>query len=232
MARHVSIASMHRTRIKICGVTRPDDALVAANAGADAIGIVFHPPSRRHVALDQARAIIGALPAFVTAVGLFVDEPAASILQTSQKLGLSTVQLHGNESPQKVAELLIEGLKVIKAIRVTASLSEEMSRWIDHPPTAFVLETAGTTVAGGSGIPNDFQQIRDALDAGIFEGASPLIVAGGLTPDNVARVIRLLNPWAVDVSTGVEDGIQGVKSHQKIRDFIQAVHQVTEEMRS
>jgi phosphoribosylanthranilate isomerase len=215
---------MRRVRVKICGVTRAEDAAAAALADADAIGMIFYPPAPRNISLDRARAVLSVLPPFVTPVGVFVDAQADEILDTAAQLGLRTVQLNGEQSPEDVAEL--EGLSVIKAVRVSPeTLSHELSRWRKAPPNlvGLVMEPAGTGQAGGSGVANDWSAIRAAIDAGEFKELPPLIAAGGLTPESVGQVVRLIRPFAVDVSSGVEESL-GIKSHQKIEQFIQAVH--------
>ena len=216
---------MHRTRVKICGVTRPEDAVAAARAGADAIGMIFYPPAPRNISLDRARAILAALPPFVTPVGVFVNALAEELLDTAAQLGLRTVQLNGEESPDNVAEL--EGLQVIKAIRVGRSAADELQRWRTSRPgnlIGFVLEPAGTGQHGGSGVANDWAAIKAAQDAGAFRDLPPLIAAGGLTTATVAEVVRTIQPWAVDVSSGVEESL-GVKSPQKIEAFIRAARE-------
>lgn len=219
---------MSRTRIKICGVARVEDARAAARAGADAIGMVLHAPSARNVPLERARQILGALPAFVTPVGLFVDAPTRVILDTADELRLRHVQLHGHESPGQIAEL--RGLTVLKAFRVRAdSMELDLSIWRNAHAAldlqnlqGLVLETSGTAQAGGTGVENDWATILRHLEAGHFEGLPPIIAAGGLRPDNVAAVVRDLRPWAVDVSSGVE-AVPGHKSPEKIDAFIRAV---------
>jgi phosphoribosylanthranilate isomerase len=213
---------MPRTRVKICGITRPQDALAAARAGADAIGIILHPGSRRFVDLETARSIIRVLPPYVTPVGLFVDAAADQIIDVTRQLGLRHVQLNGSE-PVSIAAALHE-LIVLKAIRVDrATLTHDLKMWTNSSPNVrgIVLETAHTNVAGGSGVENDWTAARGALDAGLFQ-QMPVIAAGGLRPENVAAVIRAIRPWAVDVSSGVEE-IKNQKSPALIEAFISAV---------
>lgn len=199
-----------------------EDAAAAVSAGADAIGMVFHPAAFRNCPLDVGRQIVDALPAFVTAVGLFVNAPIATILDTARRLRLSTVQLHGDESPQTVAQLSeLNVLKVIHADRDT--LDATLARWREAElPNlrGLVLETPGT--GGGSGQENDWDAIRAARERGAFDGLPPVILAGGLHPENVAAVVRLIRPWAVDVSSGVEER-KGLKSADRIGQFIAAV---------
>ena len=217
---------MQRTRVKICGIGHVDDALAAARAGTDAIGMVFHPPAPRNVAPQRAGEILTALPPFVTPVGMFVDLPAGRVIDAARSLNIRHIQLHGSETPEHVASL--REFTVIKAIRVDpATFSRELELWREaiprlrlHHLQALVLETAGA--AGGSGQINNWDLIAHHRQRGDFIGLPNLIAAGGLTPDNVADVIRTLRPWAVDVSTGVEAS-PGKKSPEKIEAFLRAV---------
>jgi len=203
-------------------VMRPQDAVAACRHGADAIGMVFDPRQKRSVSVDQAREIIAAITPYVTPVGLFVDSPAQAILDATATLGIRTVQLNGEETPDFVEELV--GLSVIRAIRVSrGQLQSQLKLWRENRPpnlVAVVMEPGGTGMAGGSGVANDWTEIKSAQDAGAFEGL-PLIAAGGLKPETVGQVIQEVHPYAVDVSSGVESEI-GVKSEEKIRDFISA----------
>lgn len=217
-----------RTRIKICGIRRPDDALAAARAGADAIGLVFHPAAPRNVSVEQAREILAALPAFVTPVALFVNADPAFLRQVVQQHHFRHVQLHGDEPPEYVAEL--RQLAVIKAVRVDPKdFGVALERWRNavgqHRLTnlkALVLETAGTSQAGGTGVANDWQAVRERQSRGGFDGLPPIMAAGGLTPQSVGPIVRDLRPWAVDVSSGVEESL-GKKSAEKIAAFVAAV---------
>ncbi|HEV7299189.1 MAG TPA: phosphoribosylanthranilate isomerase [Tepidisphaeraceae bacterium] len=220
---------MNRTRVKICGVRRSVDAIAAARAGADAVGLVLHPAAKRNVEIRTARDILAVLPPFVTPVGLFVDATIPHILKTTHDLGLRHVQLNGQESPEFVANL--PGLRVVKAIRVnrdtfTATLDlwrRSVAQMDMRHLTGLVLEPDNTGHAGGSGVANDWAAVVDAATRGAFEGLPPIIAAGGLSPDNVADVVRAVRPYAVDVSSGVEDGVIGEKSAAKIAAFVAAV---------
>lgn len=223
-----------RTRIKICGITRPEDARLAAHAGADAIGIVLHRASRRGVTMERAAGIVAALPPLVTAVGLFVDHDVTAMVSTVRELGLGCAQLHGDESPEIVAAL--SPIPVIKATCVEKDkITGVLARWRDAISRlklsnlrGFVLETAKTGQAGGSGIANDWETIARARGDGAFDGLPPIIAAGGLTPENVGNIVRTLRPWAVDVSSGVEETV-GVKSLKQIEAFIAAVREADAE---
>ena len=223
-----------RTRIKICGVCRREDAVLAARAGAHAIGMVFHEASPRSVTVERARHIMTGLPPFVTAVGLFVDAPTESILATARELSLRHVQLHGEESPEQVRALA--PLTVIKAIRVDRGrFVQTLNAWreaIRSVPLAnlagLVLETPNTAAPGGTGVPNDWESVIEAQRAGAFAELPALIAAGGLAPESVCGVVRAVRPYAVDVSSGVEE-TRGRKSEEKVFAFVRAVREADAE---
>jgi phosphoribosylanthranilate isomerase len=201
---------------------RPEDAAMAAACGADAVGVILHPASPRNVPLEMAERILSALPPFVTPLGVFVNSTVEQILDISERLGLECVQLHGDETREVVAAL--GGLSVIKAIRVvpaTFSQSLNVFRGLANLK-GIVLETGGTREPGGTGVANDWELIRKFQEAGAFDGLPAMVAAGGLNPGNVEGVIRLLRPWAVDVSSGVE-AKRGEKSERLVREFIEAV---------
>jgi phosphoribosylanthranilate isomerase len=214
-----------RTRVKICGVRRPADAAFAAKVGADAVGFVLHAASPRNVSLDIARQILAVLPPFVTPVGLFVDETIPTIKRITGEIGLRHIQLNGDESPEFVANLA--PLRVIKAVRVEREkFAETLTIWTDAAKKSshlcgLVLEPAHTGVAGGSGVANDWEVAAKAIAT--FDTLPPIIAAGGLNASNVAEAIRAIHPYAVDVSSGVEDGVKGEKSIEKMRAFVDAV---------
>jgi phosphoribosylanthranilate isomerase len=219
---------MIRTRVKICGVMRADDARLAAAAGADAVGVVLYPQARRFVPVDRAREILAALPAFVTPVGMFVDQPAEEVRETARAVGLRHVQLHGHESADIVASL--GEFAVIKAVRASReTLAAEISEWRAAIKAlglqnlkGCVLETPTTAGPGGTGVENDWGVIEEAIRAGVFDGLPPMIVAGGLRIENVRAVVERLRPYAVDVSSGVEETL-GEKSAERIGAFIAEV---------
>jgi phosphoribosylanthranilate isomerase len=221
---------MKSVRIKICGITRVEDALAAARAGADAVGIVLHKSAGRYVPPDRARQILEALPPFVTPVGLFVDAPVDEIRATARLLGIRHVQLHGREEPAVVANL--PEFIVLKAIQTAEdSFRAELKAWRDAISKlqltnlrGIVLETAGHA-AGGTGMGNNWPLVAACKAEGLFDGLPSLIAAGGLNPENVASVIRQIEPWAVDVSSGVEE-TRGIKSHPRIEAFIAAARSV------
>jgi len=201
-----------RTRVKICGITRVEDGLAAARAGADAIGLVFDPQSPRCVRLDQALAIAQALPPFVTVVGLFVNAGAATIHETLSRVPLDLLQFHGNEPPEQCRPYHRPYLKAL-SMKPDVDLHAMEARYADA--AGLVLDTYSSAVAGGSGEAFDWARVPRDLK-------KPVILAGGLTPANVAAAIRALRPYAVDVSSGVELS-KGVKDAAKICAFIEAV---------
>lgn len=212
---------MGKVRIKICGITRPEDGLEAARAGADAIGLIFAANSPRLVTLNRAREIIRALPPFVSAVGVFVNEAVDTVRKTVLELGLSLVQLHGDETPEIAAALA--PVPVVKALRVrTSAFEDDVQRFQKCGVTGILLDAFAEEARGGSGKRFDWDLVTGAQHAGGLDDSPPLILAGGLTHDNVAAAIRRVRPWGVDVSSGVEDS-PGIKSPEKIARFIDAV---------
>lgn len=203
---------------------RPEDALAAAEAGTDAIGLVFYSKAKRCINVETARKIIAVLPPFVTPVGLFVNAGVDDIRRVADSIRLRHVQLHGEETPELVAKL--DSYVVLKSIWADrATLERDVEKWkaAGLPQLrGLLLETPNTGVAGGSGMENDWKMISEFIQAGVFKNAPPLVVAGGLNPGNVANVVRLLRPWATDVSSGVEESF-GKKSLEKIRAFVSAV---------
>lgn len=201
-----------RVRSKICGITRVEDALAAVDAGADAIGLVFYARSPRAVSVEQAAAIVGALPPFVTSVGLFVNMPRDQIQALLQRVPLDLLQFHGDESPEDCEGY---GRPYIKALRVRPG--EDLS--VTMAPYAgargILLDTFVEGVPGGTGAAFDWSLVPQGV-------AKPIILAGGLEASNVAAAIREVRPYAVDVSGGVEAS-KGIKDANKIRAFVQAV---------
>ncbi len=206
-----------RTRIKICGITRVEDALAAAELGADAIGLVFAAGSPRRVPLEAARAIARALPPFVASVALFMDDEPAFVRATVEAVAPDLVQFHGAEDAAFCESF---GRPYLKAVPMAGRGTEAIvTAALAHPRAAgLVLDGHGLGEAGGSGRVFDWSQAR-------AEGLPPLVVAGGLTADNVAEAIRIAVPWAVDVSSGVE-AAPGVKDHGRMERFIEEVHRV------
>ena len=204
----------HRPQIKICGLTSPREAEACARAGADAIGIVSFPKSPRHVDDRKIRAITAALPESVCPVGVFVNEPFARIMEVVDVGGLRAVQLHGQEAPALVGALGAEGLIVIKALFVNVRPSLDQA--LRYPASAFLVECAGGRLPGGNAMQWDWS------DARRLSGEQPVVLAGGLTPDNIRQAIADANPDAVDVSSGVES-TPGRKDINKVIAFCRAV---------
>lgn len=204
---------MIRVRSKICGITRVEDAMAAVEAGVDAIGLVFYAKSPRAVDIEQAKAIVAALPPFVTSVGLFVDMPRETLQALLREVPLDLLQFHGDESPADC-----EGFArpYIKALRVRADQDVTMMMAPYVGASGILLDTFVEGVPGGTGASFDWSLVPRAA-------GKPIILAGGLTPDNVAQAIAQVRPYAVDVSGGVEVA-KGIKDAGRIKAFLQAVH--------
>jgi phosphoribosylanthranilate isomerase len=204
---------MRIVRIKICGVTRLEDALLASRLGADALGFNFWPGSKRHVSAAAARQIIARLPPFVTPVGVFVNQPEGEMRAIAAETGIQVFQLHGDEPPGLCSRL---PLPVVKAVPVDQVST--LSKLLSYEVQAFLLDTPSRGY-GGTGRPFDW-----SLAEGVSE-AAPVILAGGLTPENVADAVRAVRPWAVDVASGVESS-PGVKDADRMLRFVTAVREV------
>ena len=205
---------MSAVRSKICGITRVEDALAAAEAGADAIGLVFYAKSPRAVNVQQAREIIAALPPFVTTVGLFVNASRCELGEILDAVPLDLLQFHGDETPEQC-----EGYNRpwIKALRVRPGDDLEASCTLYAKASGILLDAYVAGVPGGTGEAFDWSLVPEHL-------SKPIILAGGLSPDNVAAAIARVRPYAVDVSGGVEQA-KGIKDGQKIQAFLDAVRQ-------
>lgn len=201
-----------RTRVKICGITRIEDALAAVQHGCDAIGLVFYAKSPRHVSIEQAARIVATLPPFVSAVGLFVDAAPEEVQNVLAKVGLDLLQFHGDESPQACRQF---GVPYLKAIRVKpdTNLLQCASDYADA--RALLLDTYSEGMAGGTGKMFDWKLIPPSL-------SSSIVLAGGLNAENVGDAIRQVRPYAVDVSGGVELS-KGIKDASKIAAFMRGV---------
>lgn len=200
-----------RTRIKICGITRPGDAVAAAQAGADAIGLVFYPPSPRFLNVERAREIRDALPPFVQAVALFVNPDAAQVAQVIGRVHPALLQFHGEETPEFCAQF---GLPFIKACRVAQGI--DLLKYLRpfSAASGWLLD-AHVEEYGGIGASFDWSLVPARLER-------PLVLSGGLTRENVGQAVRRVRPWAVDVSSGVESS-KGIKDAAKIAAFIAEV---------
>jgi phosphoribosylanthranilate isomerase len=208
------------TQVKICGITNLEDARVAVEAGADMIGLIFHPPSPRYVTPEQARAIVEQLPPDVPAVGVFVNKTPEAVMRVVEASGVRQAQLHGDETPAWCAAL---PLPVIKAFRFTEQVRPEMMADYDTVE-AFLVEGFHEKLYGGGGAMADWRQVATLHSYG------RIILAGGLTPDNVQEAIEVARPYAVDVGSGVEAS-PGKKDRRKVRAFVQqakaATHQTS-----
>ena len=196
-------------RVKICGITRLEDALFAVNAGADALGFVFYDKSPRHVSAPQAAAICSALPPFVTRVGLFVDASAEFVQSVLHTVPLDLLQFHANETPAYCAQF---GKAYLKAVRVTPATDLLKYAADFAAASGLLLDAYVPGVPGGTGEAFDWKLIPANLP-------KPVVLSGGLTPENVADAIKQTLPWAVDVSSGVESA-KGIKDPHKIAQFI------------
>lgn len=205
---------MPAVRSKICGITRIEDALAAAEAGADAIGLVFYANSPRAVSVQQAREIIAALPPFVTTVGLFVNASRCEINEILEAVPLDMLQFHGDETP---ADCEGYNRPWVKALRVRPGDDLETSCRLYAKASGILLDTYVAGVPGGTGEAFDWSLVPARL-------SKPIILAGGLSPQNVAQAIAQVRPYAVDVSGGVEQA-KGIKDAAKIEAFIGAVRQ-------
>ena len=201
-----------RTRVKICGITREEDARAAAVAGADAIGMVFYAPSPRSIGLDRARAIGASLPPFVSTVGLFVNPTRAEVERVLQSCPLALLQFHGDEDPAFCAAF---GLPFIKAVRVRPGFDLLQYLMSYRAACGWLLDAYDDRLYGGTGAAFDWKLIPRELDR-------PVILSGGLTPENVGAAVKTVRPWAVDVSSGVE-AAKGIKDAAKIAAFITGV---------
>ena len=201
-----------RTRVKICGITRPEHARAAASAGADAIGLMFYEPSPRFVSREHAAEICAVLPPMVSIVGVFVNPAPCEIEATVRELPVDLLQFHGDEPPELCADA---GMPYVKAVRVRArdDIVEAAARF-PHA-RALLLDAHHDALWGGTGKRFDWSIVPDDVE-------HPIVLAGGLTPENVADAIRLVRPFAVDVSGGVESA-PGEKDPRSIERFIKEV---------
>lgn len=198
-------------RIKICGMTNPEDALSAAELGADALGFIFYKGSKRYIDPLDAGLIISSLPPFVSAVGVFVNQSIDEITEYARISRIDTVQLHGDETPEFCGGL---PHRLIKAVRVKDAV--DIAEVELYPVRAILFDKHTDELYGGTGL---------SFDWGVLAGleiSKKVILSGGLTPENVSRAVKMVKPYGVDVSTGVEDS-PGRKNHTKMRKFIEAV---------
>ena len=205
---------MRRLFVKVCGVTTPEDAIAAAEAGADAVGMVFWPGSPRAVAIDAARAIGGALPPFVVRVGVFLDADRDEMARVADAVGLDLLQLHGDEPPEAFDAL---PRRALKAVRVGEGLAPQEALRYEGRAAGLLLDTRAAEVPGGTGRAFDWSLAR-----GVRERSRFLLLAGGLGPENVQAAIRAVGPDGVDASSRLEKA-PGRKDHGRVRAFVEAV---------
>lgn len=205
-------APVRRTRIKICGITRPEDAAAAAAAGADAIGLVFYAGSPRAVTPERARALVAALPPFVTTVGLFVNASEQEVRAVLHQVPLDLLQFHGDETPAYCACF---GRPYLKALRMRADLDPGREAQAFQGAAGLLLDAYRPDAYGGTGERFDWTRIPGTLSL-------PVVLAGGLDPDTVGQAVALARPYAVDVSSAVE-AAKGIKDPQRIAAFVAAV---------
>lgn len=203
---------MNRIRVKVCGITRPEDGLAAAMLGVDAIGLVFYRPSPRAVNIPTAKRIIKVLPPFVTTVGLFVNALATEVHDVLRQVPLDLLQFHGDEAPDYCVAF---GRPFIKAVPMStgADVADYARRF--EMAAGLLLDSHGGGKTGGSGQRFDWTAIPADVD-------QPIVLAGGLNPDNIADAIRQVRPFGVDVSSGVESA-KGVKDHELMRLFMRRI---------
>ena len=200
-----------QVKVKICGMTNLNDVKVAVDGGVDAVGFIFYKKSPRSVTMQTVREIVLELPPFVDSVGVFVDETAEQINKIADRCNLDRVQLHGDESPAFCKKIR---RRVIKAIRVKDIQS--LKKLSDYPVSSFLLDTFSEDQYGGTGKVFDWNLAFPAKKYG------PIILAGGLTPNNVRQAIQRIQPYGVDVCSGVESQ-PGIKDHQKMQAFLKNV---------
>lgn len=205
-----------RTRVKICGITRVEDALEAINQGADAIGLVFYTKSPRNVSATKAAEIVSSIPAFVTVVGLFVDAEPAFIHEVLSVVNLDLLQFHGDEIPSACRQYSLPYMKAIR-VKSDTNLVQYATDYADAK--ALLLDAFAEGVPGGTGLVFDWSLIPQNLTL-------PIVLAGGLNAENVGLAIEQVRPYAVDVSGGVEAS-KGIKDVAKIAAFMRGVSNAT-----
>ena len=217
------------TRVKICGITNLEDARMAVDAGADALGFIFVEKTPRFVTPEQATAIIRRLPPFVTAVGVFWDHPAGHVKAVIEACGLRVVQFHGDETPEDCQGYSVPVIKTIKLppattidglpeYRVTERFGAFLYRKV---VAAYLLDSQARWSEGEGREPLEWRGIRVTADTQPREARVPIVLSGGLTPENVATAVDIVRPFAVDVNSGVE-AQPGKKDPHKVRRFIEA----------
>lgn len=207
-----------RTRVKICGITRPEDALLASQLGADALGLMFYAGSKRVINMEQARAIRAVVPAFVSLVGLFVNPSQQEVETVLAGVHLDCLQFHGDESPEFCNSF---GLPYLKALRVAPGLDVPALITQYSTACAVLLDAWDPVQAGGTGKQFDWSLAAQCVQ----QSELPIILAGGLHAENAARAIKQVRPWALDLSSGVESE-PGLKDPQRLTAFFDEVNRV------
>ena len=198
-------------KVKVCGITSPEDARVAADAGADAIGLVFAESPRR-ISVERAREIAAALPQDILKVGVFVDEEPEEVLRISREVGLDYAQLHGDETPEAVAEIR-GGVRVMKALRVRNA--QTLAAVERYEADLFLLDAWSAKARGGTGVRFDWELAKSLI------GRDNIVVSGGLSPENVREAIGYFEPYGVDASSSLEERL-GKKNSERVRRFVVA----------
>lgn len=207
------------TKVKICGLSTPETITTAITHGTDFIGLVFYPPSPRHVEIEVAKYLASQIPDEIKIVGLFVNPDNQTLQEVLNEVPLSMIQLHGSETPERVQEIKENfNLPIIKALAIETPDDLEKTKEYERIVDWFLFDAKPTTLPGGNGEAFDWTIMKD------FQSNTPWFLAGGLTPENVSKALKITNAPAVDVSSGVE-GAPGLKDMQKIRSFISAVKQ-------
>lgn len=196
--------------VKICGITNQEDALAAVEYGANALGFIFHPESPRSITSNTAGNIISSLPPFIVTVGVFVDMGKSEVCEIASHAGLNIIQLHGSESPEEY----VSCRKVIKSIRVKDLTDLEVISGYEAA-SAILLDTYSPNMIGGTGQKFNWEIAVEAKKFG------RIILAGGLTPENVEEAVKMVRPYGIDVASGVEDAQTGRKDHKKLKLFIE-----------
>lgn len=205
---------LHRTRVKICGLTRPQDAQAAVHLGADALGLVFYPPSPRAITVEQAREMVADLPPFVTVVALFVDEAPDRIRDILARVRVDLLQFHGDEAPETCASFAKPWIKALK-VRPGVDLTAEARRY--EGSSGLLLDAWHPDVHGGSGEAFDWALLNE-------DSIPDLVLAGGLHAGNLRQALETVRPYGLDVSSGVESA-KGIKDHAKMAAFLQQVRE-------
>lgn len=198
--------------VKVCGVTSPEDARAAAESGADATGLLFAESPRR-VSVERAREISAALPSGIARVGVFVDSAAEEVLRVAREVGLDFAQLHGDETPETVAEIRAGGVRVVKALRVRDTGS--IARMEDYAADLYLLDSWSGKARGGTGERFNWE-LAEAL-----RGCDNILISGGITPENVGEALEFFEPYGVDASSSLESA-PGEKDNERVRRFVSA----------